>query len=323
MSGIKLISTGSALPVQEVTNFDLEKKVDTSDEWIATRTGIRSRHYCSGDESHLGLCMAAAQQAIQRAGVSPADIGVCLVATLTQDTMTPSAACVLQKELGFAEDTVCFDLNAACAGFVYGLHTAECLLAASPRRYGLVIGCEVLSRITDFTDRSTCVLFGDGAGAAVVRADETGLLGFEQGSDGEKGVVLSCPGRPNNNPLVSNPTDLRFVHMDGQEVYKFAVTTVPASIARVLEKTKTAPQDVRWFVLHQANVRIIHSVEKRLKAGEEKFPVNLDHCANTSAASVPILLDEMNQKGMLSRGDKIVLSGFGAGLTWGTALLEW
>lgn len=164
MSGIKLISTGSALPVQEVTNFDLEKRVDTSDEWIATRTGIRSRHYCSEGETHLGLCMAAARQALERSGLAPSQIGVCLVATLTQDTMTPSAACVLQKELGLAEDTVCFDLNAACAGFVYGLHTAECLLAASERKYGLVIGCEVLSRITDFTDRSTCVLFGDGAG---------------------------------------------------------------------------------------------------------------------------------------------------------------
>ena len=172
MSGIKLISTGSALPAQEVTNFDLEKKVDTSDEWIVPRTGIKGRHYCGEGESHLGLCLAAARQALERAGIEPGQIGVCLVATLTQDTMTPSAACVLQKELGLAEDTVCFDLNAACAGFVYGLHTAECLLAASERKYGLVIGGEVLSRITDFTDRSTCVLFGDGAGAAIVRWGE-------------------------------------------------------------------------------------------------------------------------------------------------------
>ena len=168
MNGIKLISTGSAVPKKVVTNDDLAKIVDTNDEWISTRTGIRSRRYCTDGESHTSLCLAAARQALERGGVAPGEIGICLVATVTPDFLSPAAACLLQKELGFPEDTICFDLNAACSGFVYALHTAECLLASTPRKYGLVLGAEILSRVMDFGDRSTCVLFGDGAGAALV-----------------------------------------------------------------------------------------------------------------------------------------------------------
>ena len=164
MNGIKLISTGSAVPKKVVTNDDLAKIVDTNDEWISTRTGIRSRRYCTDGESHTSLCLAAARQALERGGVTPGEIGICLVATVTPDFLSPAAACLLQKELGFPEDTICFDLNAACSGFVYALHTAECLLASTPRKYGLVLGAEILSRVMDFGDRSTCVLFGDGAG---------------------------------------------------------------------------------------------------------------------------------------------------------------
>ena len=314
MSGIKLISTGSALPVQEVTNFDLEKRVDTSDEWIATRTGIRSRHYCSEGETHLGLCMAAARQALERSGLAPSQIGVCLVATLTQDTMTPSAACVLQKELGLAEDTVCFDLNAACAGFVYGLHTAECLLAASERKYGLVIGCEVLSRITDFTDRSTCVLFGDGAGAAVVQwGEDYPSLCAVMGSRGNS-EVLYIPGVNTGAPS--------YIHMDGKEVFRFVVEVLPRCAKEVAAKAGISLDEVDRFAFHQANQRILDHAIKKLKLDPAKCTGNIAHTGNTSAASVPILLDQLVSSGQLRSGQRVLCAGFGGGLTWAGALLQ-
>ena len=315
------MGTGSALPQATVTNDDLSKIMDTSDEWIRTRTGIETRHLAQ-EETTVSLSVEAARRALCDSGIGAEELDFIIVGTVTGDNVTPSCACSVQAALG-ARRAAAFDINAACSGFLFALNTAYAYVNAGIYRTGLIIGAEVLSRIMDWTDRSTCVLFGDGAGAAVVQAADRGLIRFEQGSDGERGAVLACPGRPNNNPLVSNPADLKYVHMDGQEVYRFAVTTVPASIQRVLSESGVGTEEVRWFILHQANVRIIQSVEKRLKAGDEKFPVNLNHCANTSAASVPILLDEMNRKGMLNRGDKIVLSGFGAGLTWGTALLEW
>ena len=222
-----------------------------------------------------------------------------------------------------AVNAVCFDINAACSGFLFALHTAHAFIQSGIYQNALILGAETLSKIMDWNDRSTCVLFGDGAGAAVVRADETGLIAFEQGSDGSKGQVLACENRKNNNPYVSNDKEYDYVHMDGQEVYKFAVSTVPKSIHHVLEKAGLTAEDISYFALHQANIRIIQSVAKRLKVEESKFPISLDHCGNISAASVPILLDEMNRQGLLKRGDKIIMSGFGAGLTWGTALLEW
>ena len=314
MSGIKLIGTGSALPAQEVTNFDLEKKVDTSDEWITTRTGIKSRHYCGEGEHHLSLCLAAARQAMERSGVTPAEVGVCLVATLTQDTMTPSAACVLQKELGLPEDTVCFDLNAACAGFVYGLHTAECLLAAAARKVGLVIGCEVLSRITDFTDRSTCVLFGDGAGAAVVRwGEDYPSLCAVMGSRGNS-EVLYIPGVNTGAPS--------YIHMDGKEVFRFAVDVLPRCTREVAAKAGISLDEVDHFVFHQANQRILDFAIKKLKLDPAKCAGNIARTGNTSAASVPILLDELVTSGQLRSGQKVLCAGFGGGLTWAGALLQ-
>ena len=314
MSGIKLMGTGSALPAQEVTNFDLEKKVDTSDEWIVTRTGISSRHYCTGEENHLGLCTAAARRALESAGIGPEQIGVCLVATLTQDTMTPSTACVLQKELGMPEDTVCFDLNAACAGFVYGLHTAECLLAASARKYALVIGCEVRSRITDFTDRSTCVLFGDGAGAAVVewREDYPSLCAV-MGSRGNR-EVLMIPG--------VNTGAASYIHMDGKEVFRFAVEVLPRCAKEVAARAGIGLDQVDHFVFHQANQRILDFAIKKLRLDPEKCAGNIAHTGNTSAASVPILLDELVRSGQLHSGQKVLCAGFGGGLTWAGALLQ-
>lgn len=317
----RIIGTGSYLPETVVTNDDLAKIMDTSDEWISSRTGIRQRHLVK-EENTTFMCAEAAKRAIANAGITVEDIDLIIVGTITADHVTPSAACEVQAAIG-ATRAVAFDINAACSGFLFSLHTAHAYIQAGIYKTALILGAETLSKIMDWGDRSTCVLFGDGAGAAVVQASETGLLAFDQGSDGAKGSVLACKGRDNNNPLVSNEIALDYVHMDGQEVYKFAVSTVPKSIQRVLEKAELTPEDIQYFALHQANIRIIQSVAKRLKQAEEKFPISLDHCGNISAGSVPILLDEMNQKGMLKRGDKIILSGFGAGLTWGTALLEW
>ena len=317
----RIIGTGSYLPGRVVTNDDLAKIMDTSDEWIRTRTGIKARHLVQ-EETTTYMCVEAAKRALENAQMTAEDIDLILVGTITGDHVTPSTACEVQAAIG-ADKAVAFDINAACSGFLFALHTAHAFIQSGIYQNALILGAETLSKIMDWNDRSTCVLFGDGAGAAVVRADETGLIAFEQGSDGSKGQVLACESRKNNNPYVSNGKEYDYVHMDGQEVYKFAVSTVPKSILHVLEKAGLTAEDVSYFALHQANIRIIQSVAKRLKVEESKFPISLDHCGNISAASVPILLDEMNRQGMLQRGDKIVLSGFGAGLTWGTALLEW
>lgn len=318
---IRIIGTGSALPQKAVTNDELAQYMDTSDEWIKSRTGICKRHIAV-EETTESLAFEAGKKALQDAGISPEELDFIIVATLSGDHVTPSVACRVQALLG-AKGAVAFDLNGACSGFLFALHTAYAYMNVGIYRTGLIIGAEVLSKLMDWEDRSTCVLFGDGAGAAVVRQDNTGLLAFDQGSDGGRGAVLSCAGRPNQNLFVHNAAEPSYVKMDGQEVYKFAVTTVPASIEKTLERAGLTVQDADWFILHQANLRILHSVAKRLKVSLEKIPVSLDHCGNLSAASVPVLLDEMNRKGLLKRGQRLVLSGFGAGLTWGTCVLEW
>ena len=314
MSGIKLLATGSALPQHVITNHDLEQIMDTSDQWISSRTGIRARHHCRGEESHTGLCLEAAKKALERGGIRPHQIGVCLVATLTPDHLTPATACVLQRELGLLEDTVCFDLNAACSGFVYALHTAECLLAAAERKYALVLGAEVLSRVIDMADRSTCVLFGDGAGAALVQWREDypsihAVLGC-RGDD----QVLTIPGVNTGAPSV--------VHMDGQGVFRFAVEALPRCARQVAQKAGITLEEVDRFVFHQANQRIINFAVKKLGVDPAKCTGNIEHTANTSAASVPILLDELVEEGEVKPGDKVLCVGFGGGLTWAGALLE-
>ena len=317
----RIIGTGSCLPETVVTNDDLSKIMDTSDEWISSRTGIRERRMVK-DETTASMSIEAARRALEDAKVSAQDIDLIIVGTITGDYVTPSTACEVQAAIG-ADKSVAFDVNAACSGFMFALHTADAYFKAGIYKTALVLGAETLSKIMDWNDRSTCVLFGDGAGAAVLRAEETGILAYDQGSDGAKGMVLACKNRLNNNPLVQNPKDLQYTYMDGQEVYKFAVTTVPASINKVLNEAGLSVEDIDYFALHQANIRIIQSVAKRLKVSEDKFPISLDHCGNISAGSVPILLDEINKKGMLKPGMKIVLSGFGAGLTWGSAVIEW
>lgn len=318
---IRIMGTGSYLPENIVTNDDLAKIMDTSDEWIASRTGIRARHLVK-EETTAQMSAEAAKKALDEAGMKAEDLDLIIVSTLSGDYVTPSTACEVQAILG-AEKAVAFDINAACSGFMFAMNTAYAYIHSGIYQNALVIGAETLSKLMDWNDRSTCVLFGDGAGAAVVRADKTGLVHFTQGADGSKGMVLSCRGRMNNNPLVKNSVKPDYVSMDGQEVYKFAVSTVPVSIQKVLEEAGLEVTDIKYFLLHQANIRIIQSVAKRLKADINKFPTTLEHCGNISAGSVPILLDEVNKKGMLQRGDKLVMAGFGAGLTWSAAVIEW
>lgn len=318
----RIIGTGRYLPKNVVTNDDLAKIIDTSDEWISSRTGIKERHLAK-EETTSTMSADAARIALKQAEMEPEDIELLIVATVSGDYVTPATACEVQRLIG-AKNAVAFDINAACSGFMFALNMAEVYLKTGIYKNALIIGAETLSKIMDWTDRSTCVLFGDGAGAAVVVPDEeTGMLSFTQGSDGEKGVVLACQDRTNNNPLISTPKGLQYTYMDGQEVYKFAVSKVPESIKKVLTDAQLTTDDIKYFILHQANIRIIQSVAKRLKVSEEKFPISLDHCGNVSAASVPILLDEVNEKEMLKKGDKIVMAGFGAGLTWSACVMEW
>ena len=313
MSGIKLRGTGRALPAHIVTNGDLARTVDTSDEWITTRTGIRSRYRCV-EETHTQLCAGAARAALARAGVSPAQIGACIVATVTPDTVVPSSACMLQRELGLPEDTPCFDLNAACTGFVYALHTMECLLAAAPRKYGLVVGAEALSRVVDWQDRGTCILFGDGAGAAVVewRADWSSI-GAVLGSRGDD-ALLRLPGLGRGERSV--------LSMAGTQVFKFAVETVPTCIGAVLQKAGLTAEDIDFFVFHQANARIIDLAVRKYRIPPEKYYKNIDRYGNTAAASVPLVLSELEEQGRIKHGSRLLTVAFGGGLTWGGAVIE-
>lgn len=318
----RIIGTGSCLPETVVTNDDLSKIMDTSDEWISSRTGIRARHLAK-KETTASMSIKAAERAIENAGVAVEEIDLIILGTVSADYVTPSCACEVQAAIG-AVNAAAFDINAACSGFMFALNISNAYIQAGLCKTALILGAETLSKVVDWGDRSTCVLFGDGAGAAVVRGDEKyGLLAFDQGSDGTKAEVLACPGRTNNNPLIQTDQRLKFVHMDGQEVYKFAVTTVPASLQKTIQAAGLTPEEIDYFALHQANIRILQSVSKRLHIPEDKFPVSLDHCGNISAASVPILLDEMNRRGLLKTGMKVALSGFGGGLTWASAVVEW
>lgn len=313
MNGIKIRGTGRCVPEKTVTNEDLARIVDTNDEWITTRTGIRTRRHCT-TETHTDLCVKAAGDALARAGVRPEEIGACIVATVSPDTLVPSAACRLQAALGLPGDILCFDLNAACTGFLFALHTMECLLNSSPRKYGLVVGAEALSRLINWEDRGTCILFGDGAGAAVVECREgwpaaPAVLGC-RGDDALLRVAGPGTGEP---PLI---------HMDGTKVFKFAVETVPQCMDQVLQKAGLTAEDVDFFIFHQANARIIDLVRRRHGIPEEKLYVNVDEYGNTSAASIPMALSEMQQKGLIRLGQRALIVGFGGGLTWGGALVE-
>ena len=315
MNAIKLLGTGRHVPSRCLTNDDLSRLVDTSDQWIRERTGIVTRYLCGEGEGNTASALAAAKTAMDRAGVGPEDIGVCVAATFTPDHATPSLACELHQRLGLAETTPAFDVNAACTGFLHALETARCLLAAGHLRApcALVAGSEVLSRITDFTDRSTCVLFGDGAAAAVIRLTDNAPYACVLGARGDAQILRSGG---------AGAAD-RFIHMDGQAVFRFAVDAVPRCIGAVLAQAGMTLEEVDHVICHQANSRIIDYVVRKLKAPPEKFYKNMDRYGNTSAASIPIALDELLEKGLAREGQIALCVGFGAGLTWGGALLEW
>ena len=326
----RIIGTGSYVPPDILTNDNLSEMVDTSDEWIRTRTGICNRHIAK-DMDNADMAYDAARNAVEDARIEASKIGLIIVATSTPDYAFPNQASLVQAKLK-AVNAMCFDVSAACSGFITALDIAASMLKAGSYKYALVIGSEKMSEIVNWKDRSVCVLFGDGAGAVVLKAvdnnteDVTGdLVGHERGiidsniyNDGTGASVLTGGRRFSD----SCSTDI-FIHMDGQEVFKFAVKQVPECIKEVLEETGNTADDIDLFVIHQANYRIIEPIAKRLKVDLEKFPVNMEHYGNTSSASVPILLDELNRAGKLKQGDKLVLAGFGAGLTWGAMLLEW
>lgn len=320
---LKIIGTGSYLPEKIATNDHMAQLVDTNDEWISTRTGIKQRHLVSSStENTTYMATQAAKKALADSGLQAEDIDVILVATVSSDYVTPSTACMVQKEIG-ASHAVSFDINAACAGFLFGLNTVDAYFRCGVYQTALIIGVETLSKIVDWSDRSTCVLFGDGAGAVVAKADESGMIACLQGSDGTHADVLSCKARSNNNPYISTDKNLDYVFMNGQEVFKFAVRKVPECLNLLLEQANLTVEDVDYYLLHQANYRILTSIAKKLHLPMEKFPSNVDRCGNTSAASIPILLDELNREGVLKEGSVLFLSGFGGGLTWGAALLKW
>ena len=320
----RIVGTGSYAPENIVTNDYLATVMDTNDEWISSKTGIKERRITnSKNEGTTELAFQAAKRALANAKIDAKEVDLIICATCSPDKFLPSTACEIQALLD-AKNATCFDLSAACSGFMFALNTANAYINAGMANTAVVIGAETLSKIINWEDRSTCVLFGDGAGAAVVRNDEKpSILAYVSGSDGSKGSVLQCTAREVNNLFVKGEEKIDYVTMDGKEVYKFAVTCVPDSIKQLLSKSNTEIEDVKYFILHQANKRIIESVAKRLHVPMEKFPLNIDRYANTSAATIPILLDELNQKGMLQRNDKIIIAGFGGGLTWGGALIEW
>lgn len=308
----KIIGTGSYSPVDIMTNDDLSKIVDTNDEWIKSRTGIERRHVSDKENTNAGVNLAceAARRALDMSKMSASDIDMIIVATSSADAIYPNMASMVQADIG-AVNASGYDLNAACSGFLFALNTADAFIRAERFKNILVIGVEVMSRRLDWTDRNTCVLFGDGAGAVVITAcDDNGIESIVMHGDGSRGEVLAC-------------TEKQPVTMNGQEVFKFAVKKVPESIEEVLKQCGWRIDEVKHFILHQANVRIIQSVAKRLQIDNEKFPTNLSEYGNTSAASIPILLDELNREGKIQKGDRIVLSGFGAGLSWGATALTW
>ncbi|MCS1351366.1 beta-ketoacyl-ACP synthase III [Mechercharimyces sp. CAU 1602] len=325
MRSVSIIGTGSHLPDRVLTNADLEKMVDTNDEWIVSRTGIRERHIASEDEASSDLAVRAGEKAIAAAGINKDEIDLIIVATVTPDTMFPATACLVQDRLGIPQAAT-FDLSAACTGFLYGIATASQFIATGMYTHALVIGVECLSKIVNWDDRDTCVLFGDGAGAAVLGPVETGgFQSFELGADGAGSNLLSLPAGGSRLPAspLTVEKQLHTLHMAGREVFKFAVRVMESATDAVLEKAGLKREDIDFLVPHQANIRIIESAAKRLGLSRDTFIVNLDRYGNMSSASIPIALDEAVRSGRIQVGDQLVLVGFGGGLTWGACVLQW
>lgn len=301
--------TGSYVPGRVVDNEELASTMDTSDQWIQERTGIIRRHIIENDTT-VSMAVEAAQRALENAKMEAGEIDLLLVSTVSSNVVLPSTACEVQKEIG-AANAACFDINAACTGFLFALNTAIAYMESGIVKKALLIGAESLSSLVDWSDRGTAILFGDGAGAVVLEAEKGSFPPMVMHSNGEKGYALEMNSGEDH------------IHMDGQEVFKFAVRQVPKVIEELMNKYHLTSQDVDYFILHQANKRIVEGVASRLKVDISRFPMNLMEYGNTSSASIPILLDELNRNGTLQKGMKLVLAGFGAGLSWGATYIEW
>lgn len=311
MSGLSLITTGAALPSKCVTNDDLSQMVDTNDEWIRSRTGIRKRYFIGDNETITDLSIQAARQAYERSGLGPEDIGAVICCTMSSDFGIPATACLIQEALGLSEDCAVMDVNVACTGFIYGMAVLNGILATMGGRYGILVGADQFSKVLDMTDRSTCVIFGDGAGAAV----------FEYSDDADYDAVLGAHG----SKMLTTPGYgvEGFLEMDGKGIFRFAVESIPKCLNNLLSKAGVTLDDVDYVVCHQANERIIDHCIKSLKAPEGLFYKNIDHTGNTGAASIPVALNEMYEMDMLTPGQTLVCVGFGGGLSWGGIILKY
>lgn len=320
----RITGTGSYLPPNRVTNADLAAQlardgIETSDEWIVERTGIRARHFAAPEVTSSELAVQAARHALEAAGRTADDIDLVIVATSTPDMVFPSTACLVQSKLGMRHGAPAFDMQAVCSGFVYGLSVADSMIRSGAATCALVIGAEVFSRILDFKDRTTCVLFGDGAGAVVLEAsDVPGILASELHADGRHADILCTPGTVAGGQVTGDP----FLKMDGQAVFKLAVGVLESVARAVLAKAGRSDADIDWLIPHQANIRIMQSTAKKLKLPMDKLIVTVDEHGNTSAASIPLALDEAVRQGRVKPGDTVMLEGVGGGFTWGAVLLD-
>jgi len=322
---VGIIGVGEYLPEKILTNADLEKMVETSDEWITTRTGIKERHLAKEGQATSDIAFLAAQKALENAKLKPEDLDLIIVATITPDMPFPSVSSIIQNKLG-AKKAACFDISAACAGFVYGLSVAQNFIASSVYKNALVIGAEVLSSITDWQDRNTCVLFGDGAGAAILSEVKTGgIISTYLGCDGSKSDILNMPAGGSRNPASEETVKNRqhFLKMHGNELFKIAVNTMTDAAETVLKQAGMNFKDVDLIIPHQANARIIMAVAKKLGIPENKVYLNIERCGNMSSASTVTALCEAVQEGRVKKGDIILLDAFGAGLVWGASIIEW
>lgn len=327
LHGALIAGTGSFLPERKLTNIDLEKMVDTSDEWIVQRTGIRERRIASPGESSASMAVIAAQRALESSGTRPEEIDLIICATITPDMPTPSNACLIQHALGCRRGIGAMDLNAACSGFVYALVTATNFIKTGSAKMVLVIGAETLSRITDYTDRSTCILFGDGAGAAVLKQTTdlgAGVQAFELGADGSGAMLLHVPAGGSRHPAdpESVGAKLHTLKMSGRDVFKFAVAQMAESIEKAMNACKLTPDQIKLVIPHQSNARIIDSAATKIGLTADRMFINIDRYGNTSAASVAIALDEAIRAGRCGRGDWVVIIGIGGGLTWATVTVK-
>lgn len=323
---VGIIGTGYYVPEKILTNFDLENMVETNNEWIVERTGISERRIADENVPTSEIAIHAAENALKNAGVSPEEIDLIIFATLTPDTVIPSAACIIQNKLK-AVNAAAFDLSAACSGFVYGISVGSQFIKSGMYKKVLVVAAETLSKLINWEDRNTCILFGDGAGAAVLSQveDGYGILGIELGADGSGGDFLNVPASGSLHPATTKTIEdkLHYIHMNGSEVFKFAIKIMGEAALKSLDAAGLEPEDIDCLIPHQANIRIIKSAAKRLSLPMDKVVVNVDKYGNTSAASIPIALSEAVESSRIKKGDVVVLVGFGAGLTWASCVMKW